>query len=122
MQPDRYTVKSQEALERAQRLARDRSHQQLEPEHLFVALLEDKEGTVASVLSKLGVARDTLLAQGAEALERLPRVSGGASMYMSPALRAVLDRAEDAATQLKDEYVSVEHLLMALASDANTGP
>jgi ATP-dependent Clp protease ATP-binding subunit ClpB len=121
MNLERYTVKSQEALERAQRLARDRSHQELQPEHLLAALLEDREGTVAAVLSKLGVARDPLLAQATEALERLPRVSGGASLYLGAGLRAVLDRAEDAATKLKDEYVSVEHLLLALASDAH-GP
>jgi ATP-dependent Clp protease ATP-binding subunit ClpB len=120
--PEKYTVKSQEALERAQRLARDRAHQELQPEHLLAALLEDREGTVAAVLSKLGVARDTLLVQTIEALDRMSRVSGAASMYMSPGLRAVLDRAEDAASQLKDEYVSVEHMLLALASEANPGP
>src|SRR5216117_111160 len=122
MQIDRYTVKSQEALERAQRLARDGSHSELQPEHLFAALLEDREGTVAAVLSKLGVALESLRNEVEQALSRLPRVTGGASRYMSAGLRAVLDRAEDAATQLKDEYVSVEHLLLALASDANPGP
>ena len=122
MNLERYTVKSQEAVERAQRLARDRSNQELQPEHLFAALLEDREGTVAALLSKLGVPREALLAQAAESLDRLPRVSGGASMYLSPGVRAVFDRAEDAAAKLKDEYVSVEHLLLALASDANPGP
>src|SRR5437870_10729624 len=96
MNLERYTVKSQEALERAQRLARDRSHQELQPEHLLASLLEDRDGTVAAVLSKLGVSRDTLLAQASEALDRLPRVSGGASSYLGTGLRAVLDRAEDA--------------------------
>ena len=122
MDLERYTVKSQEAVERAQRLARDRSHQELAPEHLLSALLEDKEGTVAAVLSKLGVSRETLSTEANAALDRLPRVSGGAAMYLGKGLRAVFDRAEDAAAQLKDEYISVEHLLLALVSDANPGP
>src|SRR5207249_7791956 len=87
MQLDRYTVKSQEALERAQRLARDRGHQELSPEHLLLALLDDAEGTVAAVISKLGVARDRLVTETQEALARQPRVQGGTSMYMSQALR-----------------------------------
>ena len=82
MQLDRYTVKSQEALERAQRIARDRSHQELQPEHLLAALLEEPEGTVAAVLSKLGVPRDKLVARGrpmrSTALPRVP----AASMYL----------------------------------------
>ena len=69
MDLERYTVKSQEAVERAQRLARDRSHQELAPEHLLSALLEDKEGTVAAVLSKLGVSRDTLSTEANGALD-----------------------------------------------------
>src|SRR5262249_50310707 len=106
-----------------QRIASERSHQELQPEHLLAALLEDREGTVAAVLSKLGVAREPLVAQVEQALDRLPRVSGGAgSMYVGAGLRAVLERAETAATQLKDEYISVEHLLLALASEANPGP
>jgi ATP-dependent Clp protease ATP-binding subunit ClpB len=123
MQIDRYTVKSQEALERSQRIASERSHQELQPEHLLAALLEDREGTVMAVLSKLGVARDPMVAQVEQALERMPRVSGGGgSIYLGSGLRAVLERAESAASQLKDEYTSVEHLLLALASDANPGP
>jgi ATP-dependent Clp protease ATP-binding subunit ClpB len=122
VQLDRYTVKSQEALERMQRVAREHSHQELQPEHLLAALLDEREGTVGAVLSKLGVSRDTLAAEAEQALARLPRVSGGASPYLSPTLVAVFDRAENEAAKLKDEYVSVEHLLLALASDANTGP
>ena len=122
MQLDRFTVKSQEALERSQRLARDQSHQELQPEHLLAALLEEREGPVAAVLSKLGVARDALLAQSNEAIGRVPRVQGAATMYLSQGLTAVLERAEQEASRLKDEYVSVEHLLLSLASDANRGP
>jgi len=121
MKLDKYTVKSQEALDRAQRLARENGHQELQPEHLLAALLEDAEGAVPATLGKLGVQREALSAGVAAALERVPRVQGG-TMYLSEALRGVLDRAEDAATRLKDEYVSVEHLLMALAAPETKSP
>ncbi len=120
MRLDRYTVKSQEALERAQRLARERSHQELRPEHLLAALLDEPEGTVAAVLQKLGVPRERLLAQATETLDRLPRVggpgAGSASLYLGEDLRRVLEAAEQTADRLKDDYVSVEHLLTALAA------
>ena len=115
MRSDRYTVKSQEALELAQRLARERGHQELRAAHLLAALLQESGGTVAAVLEKLGVPRQPLLDQVSEALDRLPKVQGG-SMYMGESLRRVLDAAEAAADRLKDDYVSVEHLLMALAA------
>ncbi len=120
MRLDRYTVKSQEALERAQRIARELSHQELQPEHLLAALLEDATGTVAATLQKLGVPRDKLASDAAAAMKSLARVQGG-SMYMGVALRAALEAAEAAAERLKDEYVSVEHLLMSLADPAHAG-
>ena len=83
MNLDRYTVKSREALERAQRIARDRSHQELRPEHLLAALLEERAGTVAAVLQKLGVDTTTLAKAGEAALASLPRVQGGAA-YLGP--------------------------------------
>ncbi len=115
MKPDRTTVKSQEALELAQRLARERGHQELLAVHLLAALLQESGGTVAAVLEKLGVPRQPLLDRATEALDRLPKVQGG-SMYMGESLRRVLDAAGAAADRLKDDYVSVEHLLMALAA------
>ena len=114
MNLDRYTVKSRESLERAQRVARDRSHQVLRPEHLLAALLDEREGTVAALLQKLGVNAASLARAGESALAGLPRVQGG-THYLGQDLRAALDRAEDHAARLKDEFVSVEHLLMALA-------
>jgi ATP-dependent Clp protease ATP-binding subunit ClpB len=114
MDLERYTVKSREALERAQRLARDRSHQELRPEHLLVALLDERAGTIAAVLQKLGVDPVSLAKTGEAALASLPRVQGGA-IYLGQDLRSVLDRAEDQAARLKDEFVSVEHMLMSLA-------
>ncbi|MGH7731602.1 MAG: ATP-dependent chaperone ClpB [Candidatus Eiseniibacteriota bacterium] len=114
MKLDRFTIKSQEALERAQRLASERSHQEPRPEHLLAALLEDDGGTIAAVLEKLGVERETLARANTLALDRLPRVHGG-SMHVGDALRLVLERAETVAGKLKDEFVSVEHLLLALS-------
>jgi ATP-dependent Clp protease ATP-binding subunit ClpB len=120
MRLDRYTIKSQEALERAQRLASEHRHQELQPEHLLVALLEDAAGTVAVVLEKLGVARAPLAEAATRAIDRLPRVQGG-TMYMGEPLRRVLEAAEQAADALKDEFVSVEHLLLALADPERPG-
>ena len=114
MRLDHYTVKSQEALERAQRLARSRGHQELTAEHLLAALLDDREGITLALLQKLGVQGEGLSSALAQAIERLPRVQGG-SMVMGEGLRQVLERAEAEAERLKDEYVSVEHLLVALA-------
>ncbi|HYM81346.1 MAG TPA: ATP-dependent chaperone ClpB [Candidatus Limnocylindria bacterium] len=120
MKLDHFTVKSQEALERAQRLAREHGHQELQPEHMLAALLEEPEGTIASLLEKLGVPREPLLGTSRQALGRLPRVQGGA-LYLGDALRGTLESAEASATQLKDEFVSVEHLLMALAAPESGG-
>ncbi len=118
MNPDRFTVKSREAIDRAQRIARDRSHQELRPEHLLAALLEDRAGTVVAVLQKLGVTSTALAASVDSAITSLPRVQGG-SAYLGEALRSVLDRAEAHAERLKDEFVSVEHLLLAMADAAH---
>ncbi len=120
MNLERYTVKSREAIERAQRLAGDRDHQELQPEHLLGALLDEQGGTVQAVLAKLGVAHATLVGALEEALARLPRVRGG-SMHLGEGLRSVFERAEAQAEQLKDDFVSVEHLLLALADETHPG-
>ncbi|HKQ59143.1 MAG TPA: ATP-dependent chaperone ClpB [Candidatus Eisenbacteria bacterium] len=120
MKLDRFTIKSQEALERAQRLAAERHHQELRPEHLLAALLEDAQGTVAAVLEKLGVPRAPLSRSVGLAMDRLPKVHGG-TMHLGEPLRAALEAAEVSAEQLKDEFVSVEHLLLALADPARAG-
>jgi ATP-dependent Clp protease ATP-binding subunit ClpB len=126
MKLDRYTIKSQEALERAQRLASERRHQELQPEHLLASLLEDAEGTVAAVLEKLGVPREPLIQTVTLAMDRLPRVGGAGaegpgSLFVGDALRRVLEGAEKAAERLKDEFISVEHLLLALADPEHPG-
>jgi ATP-dependent Clp protease ATP-binding subunit ClpB len=120
MNPERYTVKSREAIERAQKIARERSHQELAPEHLLASLLQEQGGTMQAVLAKLGVQPQAIDAPLEEALGRLPRVHGG-SMHVGEALRSALERAEAEAERLKDEFVSVEHLLLALADEAHPG-
>jgi ATP-dependent Clp protease ATP-binding subunit ClpB len=121
MQADRFTIKSQEALQAAQRLAEERRNPQLSPEHLLAVLLEADAGVVVPVLEKVGVPPAALRAKVNEALDALPTVSGdaaepaGASNVLVQALRA----AEKQAGELNDEFVSTEHLLLALA-DAKT--
>src|SRR5689334_8964401 len=117
MNPDRFTIKSQEAIQAAQRLADDRRNPQVTPEHLLAVLLEADAGVVVPVLQKLGVSPEHVRAGVNTALDALPTVSGdgdeptGASGELGKVLRG----AERAMRELKDEYVSTEHLLLALA-------
>src|SRR5262249_9672757 len=117
MRLDKLTVKAQEALQTAQSLASERGHQSIEPEHLLRALIDQKDGVVAPILGKLGVRADALVSKLDAASEKMPQVLGGGGQYMSERLRALLERAERQATQMKDEYTSTEHLLLALADD-----
>jgi len=112
---DKFTIKAQEAVAQAQEQAGALGQQQIEPLHLLAALVAQKEGVVAPLLGKVGVPVDALLAEVRSALERLPKVSGAGQQYLSPATNDVLKRAFDEAGQFKDEFVSTEHLLLALA-------
>jgi len=118
MNPDRLTIKSQEALQAAQRLADERRNPQVTPEHLLSVLLEQDGGVVAPVLKKLGAPAPAVRADLNQALERLPTLSGpGAeASAASNELGQVLRDAERQARELRDEYVSAEHLLLALAA------
>ena len=119
---DKFTVKSQEAIQSAGTLATEHGNPELLPLHLLAALLEDKEGIIVPVLQKVGVATDQLIAKTTEALGKLPKVSGsGAQPGMSNAMQKVLDQAFKEADNFKDEYVSTEHLLLALAQQKNGG-
>ncbi|HLO30875.1 MAG TPA: ATP-dependent chaperone ClpB [Anaerolineales bacterium] len=112
---NRFTEKSQEAVIRAQQIAQELNHSQVEPEHLFAALLQQEEGVVPQVLQRLGANPRDLLQQVQTELERQPKVSGGGvQVGISPRLRKVLVRAHDELQQFRDEYVSAEHLLLAL--------
>src|SRR6201999_414691 len=123
MQPDRFTIKSQEALQAAQQLADQRHNPQTTPEHLLAVLLEQDGGIVAPVLRKLGVDPAAVRHALAPRLEALPTVtsSGRAAEPAggSTELAAVLRTAESEMRELGDEYVSTEHLLLALAADGS---
>src|ERR1700761_4637593 len=118
MNADRFTIKSQEALQAAQRLAEERRNPQTRPEHLLAVLLEQDGGVVVPVLRKLGVDPAAVRATLAPALEALPRLSGGGEVVGgSNELTLVMQKTEAELRALKDEYISTEHLVLALAAD-----
>src|SRR5215510_1000256 len=112
---DKFTVKAQEAVQRASELASEHGNPELLPLHLLAALVEDKEGIVPPVLEKLGMGAQAVLGEIYREIERLPKVSGeGANQAtMSPALNQLIERAFKEAANFKDDYVSTEHLLLA---------
>ncbi len=116
MNLERMTVKAREAFARAQDLARSNQNQTLEPLHLLLGLLIEKEGVVGPLLSRIGANKGQIQAQAMSQLAKLPKVSGG-QMYMSPAFDDVLRKAEDEARALHDDYTSSEHMVLALVED-----
>ncbi len=119
MRFDKFTLKAQEVVQNSQEIASKKGHQQIEPEHLLYALLEQKEGIIPSLLGKIGVKEDAILHELNKALDQLPSVSGVGygGAYISPRSKGVLDQASKEATQMKDEYVSVEHIFLAITED-----
>ena len=115
MQLDKLTIKSQEALQDAQSQCGARGHQNVETTHLLVALLAQAEGSTVPVLQKLGVSIDVLGSELEKALEQRAKVSGGAQPQLSPGLSTILASAFSEAESMQDEYVSTEHLLLAMA-------
>ena len=120
MDVNRLTEKAQEVLRQAQTLAQRHGQQQIEVEHLALALLSQDGGVAARVVEKAGAnPSSTLVQRLQQAVERLPRVSGGGAqagqVYVSPRVNEILNNAEAEARRMKDEFVSVEHLLLALA-------
>ncbi len=114
---NRFTEKAQEAIIAAQQAAAHAAHPQIEPEHLLAALVAQPQGVGPEVLRKIGVPPEDVGTAIATELARLPRVQGGAEPALSPRLRNVLTAAEAEAAQMKDEFVSTEHLLLALATE-----
>jgi ATP-dependent Clp protease ATP-binding subunit ClpB len=111
---DKFTLKAQEAVQRANELASEHGNPELLPLHLLAALLEDKEGIVPPVLEKIGIGPQAVLNGIYEAIERLPKISGAAAQAsLSQAANQLLDQAFKEADTFKDEYVSTEHLLLA---------
>ena len=115
MQADRFTVKSQEAVAAAQELARTRRNPEIASAHLLVSLLEQEDGLVVPILQKLGADTAAIAARANEAVAALPKLSGeGEEPRMSSNLAAVLRKAETEMAAMRDEYISTEHLLLAL--------
>ena len=119
MRFDKFTLKVQEALQEAQGLASTYGHQAIDAEHLMRACLAQPDGIVGAILKKLGADPAAVEAECRQALEKLPRVTGdaGAQVYLSPRLNRIMDRALTEAARLKDEYVSAEHLLLAMTEE-----
>jgi ATP-dependent Clp protease ATP-binding subunit ClpB len=118
MQFDKLTIKSQEAVSSAQGMAGERGHNLIESVHLLAALLEQPEGSTIPVLQKLGVSIDSLKQKTNGRLDALPRVTGGGSVQFAQSASTVLDNAFREAEALKDEFVSTEHLVLAMVGDA----
>src|SRR5579872_1590227 len=112
---DKFTVKAQEALQGAQEMAGRSGQQQIEPLHLLWALIAQGDGVVPPLLEKLGAAPASLNAEIEKQIARLPKVSGVSSQSLSQKSNDVLEKAFDEAERLKDEYVSTEHILLAIA-------
>jgi ATP-dependent Clp protease ATP-binding subunit ClpB len=113
---EKLTVKAQEAVQRGNDLASEDGNPELLPLHLLAALLEDKEGIILPVLEKIGIGPQAVLSETYREIEKLPKVSGGgaAQASLSKAATELLDRAFKEAANFKDEYVSTEHLLLAI--------
>jgi len=112
---EKMTVKAQEALQSAQEIAARHENQQVEPIHLLAALVSQPDGVVSPLLARLGIRTEMLSQDIDREIGRLPRVTGFAQQNMSRALNDVLERAFDEAQRFKDEYVSTEHMFLAIA-------
>src|SRR5712664_2979661 len=117
MKFDKLTEKAQEALQEAADIARTLGQQAIEPEHLILALIRQEGGVGRTLLERAGASVQALEPALVSVVERFPKVSGGGQPYLSPALNKALEQAEKEAERLKDEYISTEHLLLALADN-----
>ncbi|MEX2188027.1 MAG: ATP-dependent chaperone ClpB [Pirellulales bacterium] len=119
MRFDKFTIKAQEAVQRAQNLAADRGNPQIDALHLLAALLDESEGLIAPVLAKIGANRSQLDKMVDDEIGHLSKISGGAAAQPSSDLVAVFEAAQRQAEAMKDEFVSTEHLLLALVNTKN---
>jgi ATP-dependent Clp protease ATP-binding subunit ClpB len=119
MQIEKFTLKAQEALQEAKAIAERKNHQQIDVEHLLSALLEQKEGIAIPILQKLGANIDLIVSQLEGELNRIPKVTGGGvgQVYLSSRVNEIFDSAWKEAERLMDEYLSTEHLLIAIADE-----
>jgi ATP-dependent Clp protease ATP-binding subunit ClpB len=122
MDINKFTEKAREAVAGAVDLAKGSNNPQIEPEHLLVALIEQKEGIIPDLLRKLSADPSSIGGAARQLLAKMPTAYGGAEPTLSPRLRLVLDKAQAEAGQMKDEYVSTEHLFIAIADESGRSP
>ncbi|RLG27327.1 ATP-dependent chaperone ClpB [Methanosarcinales archaeon] len=121
MRFDRFTLKAQEAVQEAQNIVLENDQQQLDVEHLMLALLEQSEGVVLSILQKLGANTAAIKKATFEEIQKRPHVSGAGAgeLYLTPRFNQVIDSAFDQMEELQDQYVSTEHLLLAISGESD---
>ena len=121
MRFDRFTLKAQEAVQEAQNIVLENNQQQLDVEHLMLALLEQSEGVVPSIIQKLGANPAAIKKAVFDEVQKRPQVSGAGAgeLYLTPRLNRVIDAAFDQMGELQDQYVSTEHLLLAIAGESD---
>ena len=119
MRLDKLTLKAQEAIQVSQEIADRFGHQQLEPEHVIKAILEQGEGVIPGLVGKIGADQGQLIQSIDGAIEKIPKVSGSGmgQVYISPRTKAALDRAFSEAEQMKDEFIGLEHILLAITDE-----
>ena len=120
MKWDKYTVLSQEAFQQAQQKAEELGHQEIRPEHLLFAFLEQEENIVNSILAKIGISSAKIFEELKGVLAKMPKVEGGGEVYLSPSLRQIMNVAQKEAHKLKDDYISTEHLFLALLKEGTS--
>jgi ATP-dependent Clp protease ATP-binding subunit ClpB len=117
MRFDKFTIKSQEIIQNAHSTASSNNNQQIEPEHLLSAMLAEQEGIARAMFSKLGASSDAVAKEVALSIERFPKVRGAGETSISLRTKNVLDAAFSEASNMKDEYVSTEHILLAISDE-----
>jgi ATP-dependent Clp protease ATP-binding subunit ClpB len=121
MNPNKFTEKAQEAVVAAQNLATEQNHSEVTPEHLLVALVEQQGGIVPSLLGKMSIDAAKVTADARALLKNIPQAYGG-DLRLSPRMKLIFDAAEAEAKRLQDDYVSTEHLFVALATEVGRSP
>ena len=116
MRFDRFTIRGQEAVQNSIGVAEKNQNQQVEPEHLLVALLEQEQGVVGAILGKVGANKNAIVSELDAAIAKLPKVQGG-QQYFSTRINTIFSEAQKEAEKMGDEYVSTEHLLLTIASE-----
>src|SRR4030067_2421155 len=118
MRLDRFTIKSQEALNEAQSVAEKYQHQQIDAEHMLLTLITQEGGIVTPMLQRIGANVSLMKGQIEEGLKKIPKVYGaGEGVYLSPRLKKILDKAFEEAQRLRDDFASTEHILIAIADE-----